>query len=709
MPPPPGGAAKPEAKAETAKPAAPAKPTVATLPPVKGSHLAADKNGCLQCHGESDLWDAKSRNRYISKESLDKDVHAQHGVNCIDCHGGNPNALDIRDVPHAVEDGFRAKEAEIRKFCAHCHQKVAFELRTSVHSKAGQKNDQGSATPLECTKCHGPVMHQTLPVRDKASPVYLDRQVNTCGECHQKDLQTYVESVHGRGLKKLGLLVSAVCADCHGAHGIYRPLDNQSTLHATKVADTCGRCHRFIEERLQQSVHGRGTGPGGQAERVAPGGKERRKPTCTDCHQKHEISDPEAEGFRLNEPNLCGNCHARLSSRYNLSMHGQLTRLGFGPAAKCADCHGAHEIFALDDPRSMLSAENRQQTCQKCHSSVTGNFLKFDPHLGPEDSPIVHAVALSFMTLLLTIMGFFTIHSVLWFVRILIDVLKHGRPHRLRPGEHAYLRFSTGHRVGHVIGLIAFLGLAATGLPLKYASSAWAQKLARALGGFASTGVWHRVFAVVLFGCLFVFLLQLVLRVIVGRREGVKLSRLFFGPDSLVPTLRDVSDFFRMLRWFIGLGPKPTFERWTYWEKIDFWGATADTVIIGVTGLILWFPNLFCYFLPAVTINIAKVIHSTQALLATAFVFAIHFFNTHFRADRFPADMSILTGLVSKEELEEDRPEYMERMRREGRLEALKADVPPRGHLWLIMLGGYVALVIGLALLAGIIVASLGG
>ena len=138
---------------------------------------------------------------------------------------------------------------------------------------------------------------------------------------------------------------------------------------------------------------------------------------------------------------------------------------------------------------------------------------------------------------------------------------------------------------------------------------------------------------------------------------------MIFGPDSPVPNWRDVKDLFKMLRWFVGLGPKPGFERWAYWEKFDFWGASADIVIIGSTGLILWFPNFFCSFLPGVTLNVAKVIHSTQALLATGFIFAIHFFNIHLRPEKFPADMSLLIGLVSEEEFLAERPDYFERLR----------------------------------------------
>jgi cytochrome b subunit of formate dehydrogenase len=176
-----------------------------------------------------------------------------------------------------------------------------------------------------------------------------------------------------------------------------------------------------------------------------------------------------------------------------------------------------------------------------------------------------------------------------------------------------------------------------------------------------------------------------------------------FGPDSPLPNLRDARDFAAMVRWFAGLGPRPTFERWAYWEKFDFFGAASDTTLLGVTGLILWFPNVFCTFLPGEAVNIAKVVHSTLALLATGFVFAIHFFVTHFRPDKFPMDMSVLTGLVSEEELEHERPEYLERLHNEGRVEELQAMTPPRATLWRVRALGFVALFIGLATLAAIV------
>jgi len=394
-----------------------------------------------------------------------------------------------------------------------------------------------------------------------------------------------------------------------------------------------------------------------------------------------------------------------------MSIHGELTELGYGPAAECADCHGAHDIFAVDDPRSHVSPQNRVETCRRCHPYASANFARFDPHADYTDAarnPLIHGVYVAFMTLLISVFGFFGLHSLLWFVRSLIHVLVHGRPRGLVPGSTAYVRFVPFHRWSQAALLISFLALALTGLPLKYHHAAWAKQLAQALGGFDSTSFWHRFFAVTTFACFIIYVFRLGQQLFAGRKQGTSLVRLIFGPDSPVPNLRDLKDFFKLVRWFVGLGPKPTFERWTYWEKFDFWGACGDIVIIGFTGLILWFPNFFCSFLPGITLNIAKVIHSTQALLATGFVFAIHFFNTHLRAEKFPADMSVLTGLVSEQEMAEERNDYLERIRRQGELERQLAVVPSRGHLWTVKILGFVALGVGLALLAGMVLATLG-
>ena len=303
---------------------------------------------------------------------------------------------------------------------------------------AGESHQRGPATPLACEKCHGPVAHVLLPVRDERSPVFSQNQVKTCGGCHQKHLDSYTPSVHGKGLFRDGLLSAAVCADCHGAHGVYLPANQHSTINPANVAQTCGKCHRFIEERLMKSVHGKGNGPGGLALRVAPGGTTERRPSCTDCHEGHTFSRPESAEFRLQLPNVCGNCHAELSSRYTLSMHGQLTALGYVPAAKCSDCHGSHDILPPQDPRSTLSPAHRLQTCRQCHPQATATFAAFNPHADyrdPKYGRVVYSVYVTLMTLLVTTFTVFGIHTLLWFVRGLVDLLRHGRPKGLAPGS----------------------------------------------------------------------------------------------------------------------------------------------------------------------------------------------------------------------------------------------------------------------------------
>ncbi len=610
--------------------------------------LPLEDNQCLTCHGNADLWEGETAHLLVTPEKFAGDVHWQKAVHCQDCHGGNPETLNLREA-HAIEDGFR-------------------NFKTPPDIKA------------------------------------------LCGRCHEKSLATYSASVHGQGLEKSGLLVSAVCTNCHGSHGIYKADNPQSTLHSTNVAHTCAQCHRFIEERLAKSVHGLGSGPGGPSEKAAPGGTIKRKPSCTDCHQGHDILNPQSVTSRMELPDRCGNCHNDLSERYGFSLHGELTHLGYRQAASCSDCHGSHDIVPVNDPNSRVSARNRYDTCAKCHPSATANFADFDPHADHRDAekdPVLHAVYVTLMAFLLGTFGAFGLHSLLWFVRELLHVVEHGR-HHASPGAVAYVRFSPFHRYAHALLFVSFLGLALTGLPLKYSDSAWAKGLADALGGFRSTSALHRLFGLVNIGCLLVYVVRMLRWLVVRRRDGAERRGGMFGPDSPVPSLRDFKDFGKMIRWFFGLGPRPKFERWTYWEKFDFWGAFADIVIIGLTGLILWFPEQFCSFLPGETLNIAKVIHSTQALLATGFVFAIHFFSTHLRPEKFPMDPVMFTGVVSEAELREERPEYYERLRSEGRLEAMQATMPPARKYWSVYLGGMAALVIGLLLLLGILLAVFG-
>ncbi len=536
----------------------------------------------------------------------------------------------------------------------------------------------------------------------------MTKQITLCGKCHEKSQTTYLASVHGRGLIESGLAVSATCASCHDPHGPLPPTDERSKLHGANVVQTCGKCHLFIEQRLAASVHGWPANADNKPLRPAPGGTTTERPVCTSCHLGHDFHDPKSVTFRETLPGRCGNCHGELSKEYLMSTHGQLTNLGHGPAAKCSDCHGSHDILAVTNPKSQVFGENRVVTCAKCHSGATASFASFDPHANFHDgarSPMLHAVYVAMEVLLYSVFGFFGLHTLLWFVRSLIYRARHGRPRRLHPGEKAYVRFEGFHRALHVVVIVSFLGLALTGLPLKYSEQAWAQRLAAGLGGFSSTSFWHRVCALMTISYFSAHLFWMGRKVVECRKAGWSWHAIFLGADSPVPNVRDFKDMIGMFRWFFGAGKRPTFERWTYWEKFDYWAVFWGVAIIGCSGLLLWFPEFFTHFLPGKTLNIAKVIHSEEALLATGFIFTIHFFNTHLRAEKFPMDMSMLTGLVTPEELEEERPEMVQRLKASGELEKYAAQAPSQTTLILTMCGGFLAVAIGLALLVGILIA----
>jgi cytochrome b subunit of formate dehydrogenase len=632
--------------------------------PSAGSRLPPDKNSCATCHGEQDLWDEANLRLFVPTQPLADDVHWKNGVNCHDCHGGDPASLNFRQA-HATEvDG---PPSQVRPFIPPISQ----------------------------------------PTR---TPERLEAQVQVCGKCHARASETYLVSVHGHGFRESGLVVTAICTDCHGHHGIFPKADPRSALHEASVGTTCATCHQFIQERLQHSVHGQAAAPPDGTEKTAIDVEEKRKPSCTDCHEGHDRPHPRSTAFRLGIPDSCGNCHANRSNSYTRSLHGQLTELGYVPAAKCSDCHGAHDILPISVPASRLSAIHRRGTCTKCHADASDNFLNFDPHADPQDAQrdsILHWVDVGLTGLLIGVFTVFGLHSCLWLVRGLIHVIKRGRPKHLSPGALAYVRFRPVHRAAHAVLVVSFLGLALTGLPLKYSHAQWAQTLSWAFGGFASTGLWHRISGLVNVGCLVFYVVWFAAQWIIRSRNGVGGSAVAFGPDSPVPNRRDLSDIGRMLRWFVGRGPKPTFERWAYWEKFDLWGASADIILIGSTGFILWFPSQFCALLPGQTLNVADLIHGKLALLATGFVFAIHFFSANLRPEKFPMDICIITGLVSQEEMQDERPELIERLRSTGRLEQTLTKTPSRSILLLAKFAGAVALVIGLALLTGILLAAL--
>jgi cytochrome b subunit of formate dehydrogenase len=263
-------------------------------------------------------------------------------------------------------------------------------------------------------------------------------------------------------------------------------------------------------------------------------------------------------------------------------------------------------------------------------------------------------------------------------------------------GEGRYfMRFTRAQRYLHAVLFTTFLGLAATGLPMRFSESIWAREFASGVGGFGTIIFFHKFFAVVLTLAFLIHMRVILTRGLVNREKGI-----FWGPTSMMPNWKDVKDLVGHLRWMVGLGPKPQFERYAYWEKFDYWAVFWGMIVIGFSGYAMWFAPFFATFLPGWALNAVLVVHSEEGLLAILFIFSIHFVNTHLRPDSFPMDMVIFTGVESEEELKTKRPEEYRRVASQGKLETRIAIAPP---LWLINFSrvvGFTAILIGLVLLA---------
>lgn len=260
-------------------------------------------------------------------------------------------------------------------------------------------------------------------------------------------------------------------------------------------------------------------------------------------------------------------------------------------------------------------------------------------------------------------------------------------------GARYYRRFSAVERVMHAFLMLSFTGCALSGLPLVFADQPWAPVVAQALGGFQGAGLIHRICAFVMIVVFSAHVVTIVRRML-GRGNFL---RMVWGPDSMVPQPQDAIDLWCNLKWFVGRGPRPVFDRWTYWEKFDYWAVFWGMFIIGGSGLLLWFPLFFSKVMPGWMFNIATLVHGEEALLAVGFIFTFHFFNGHLRPEKFPMDTVIFTGRIPEHELKGERAVEYARLLAEGRLEAKVAPPPTLESL---AFGWFVG---GAALLLGVI------
>lgn len=684
-----------------------------------GQGAAADDQRCLNCHGQSHIQELGPEQRrqmvategdrdqpppavrpelFVPATALSEGVHADAA--CVSCHA------DAAILPHA---------ASLERISCNddCHAPAAEAYRRGRHAEAALGDD---AQGPDCVTCHGG--HDIRPPDHPEAPTRTLNVASLCGDCHESHtgsttngadasthVHAYLDSVHGRAVAEAGLNVAATCVDCHSAHEVLPADDPDALVHRDRVPETCGQCHEGITETYAGSIHG---------QRLAE--DDPRAPVCTDCHTAHRITRADTPDFMLDLVEECGSCHdgamdednrsTSLYETYRRSYHGQVTALGGTRVARCSDCHGAHDILPIENPESRLHEDNRVRTCAKCHEGANANFAMFQPHADFRDReqyPLLHAVWLYFIVVMSLTFGLFGLHTAVWFARETVQRRHyHDNPHAAAHGR-AIQRFRRIDRINHALLIVSFFGLTLTGMPLLFSDQYWAQLLARMLGGVDAAGTWHRLFAIMLMINFVVHLVGVVHRI---RERSIR--DVLFGGNSLLPRWQDLKDLRLMLRWFLRGGPRPGLDHWTYWEKFDYWAEIVGTLIIGGSGLLLWFPEFFSRWIPGWIFNIATVIHGYEALLAVGFIFTIHFFNAHLRWEKFPVDDVIFTGRVPEAEFAHEREQEYQRLREAGDVDQLVVEPAARWQRWLAVAVGVVAMLIGTTMVALIILAGFG-
>jgi len=505
-----------------------------------------------------------------------------------------------------------------------------------------------------CASCHSDLTRKHPDDNLAAKPV-------SCAGCHARQSESYGASVHGIALRA-GTKASATCQDCHDSHEVLPPTSPASPLNFANLAKTCGGCHPEAAKDVAQSVHGKA---------VAAGYREAA--TCTDCHSEHKIESLTASSSLKISKDVCSKCHAseKINTKFRLpkdrvktffdSYHGMASQYGSTLAANCGSCHGVHKVLASSDPASTINTNNLVATCGKCHPGATDKFAFSKVHVdvasaqsgGAAGERINWWVRRVYLIMIFAVIGVMCAHNGILFAKKLRALVK--------SRERNVVRMDRSQRTQHFILAASFIILAVTGFALKYPDS-WVAWL---LGSNEALRRWsHRIAGVVLLVAGAYHLWY-----VLGNRRGRQLVR------DLFPTWKDARDIVAATRYLCGLSSKrPQFGRFGYPEKMEYWAVVWGTIIMGVTGLMIWFKMDVTRFVPRWAVDVALTVHYYEAILACLAILVWHFYHVIFDPDVYPLNMACWDGRVSEHWQAEEHP--LDGAPRHARDEATQKEEP---------------------------------
>ena len=307
-------------------------------------------NSCLDCHAA--LPDPLG----VTEEKFSQDIHAQKGLTCASCHGGDATSLDPEKAM-SKKAGWKGKieRKQIPQLCGSCHSDAAYirqfnpslrtdqlaQYHTSIH---GKRLAAGDTKVAVCTDCHS--VHDLRAPSDPRSTVNPVNVANTCAHCHANadymkgyaiptdQFAKYSTSIHHDALAVRGDLSAPTCSTCHGNHGAAPP-------GVDKVQNVCSNCHAFQAQMYEKSSHR-------EAFQSAS------LPGCVVCHSNHDITHPSDARLGTGPDSVCMQCHTPGDS-CDQARAGLLAGLGrLDGAIKSAD-----QVLRLAESSGMEVSEAR--------------------------------------------------------------------------------------------------------------------------------------------------------------------------------------------------------------------------------------------------------------------------------------------------------------------------------------------------------------
>ncbi len=615
---------------------------------------------CLTCHN-----DAPRKHAFHPNMVRATGTNGTPDISCKTCHGRH-------DVVSSEVPGSKFSKGMQTQTCGKCHADAQHDFLTSAHAKALSENAPGAPT---CVTCHSIDIVLAKNRADSAATKIAQEKV--CLSCHLDDpnvrartsptskfIASYENSVHGKALQE-GNARAANCVNCHGSHEMKKGLDPGSRVNKTHIPETCAGCHSQASEEFKESVHGLA---------AARGNKD--APVCTDCHGEHNIlapSDPESRVAARNiSRQVCSPCHSsvKLSEKYGLasdrfktfsdSYHGLANEAGSIEVANCSSCHRNHDIRRSNDPGSSVNKANLAKTCGSCHPGANERFAIGTVHVAMdrEEEPLLYWVSTVYIVLIVSVVGGMAAHNIPDFIRksrrrILI---RRGILTEEHHGRGLYVRMTMSERLQHGSLLVSFITLVITGFMLRYPEAWWVATI-RGISDsvFDLRGILHRIASVVLVAAGLYHIYYLLFT-----ERGKALFR------ALMPRWQDITDAVAVLKYNLGLSPhKPSFGRFSYVEKSEYWALVWGTAIMGVTGVILWFDNTFLGLLTKLGWDVARTIHFYEAWLATLAIIVWHFYFVLLNPDIYPMNMAWITGTLSEAEMADEHPLELEKTKKE--------------------------------------------